>query len=1081
MEVQQILQSKEKLIDFLQEKGLQEEKDYPEEEYKEGIYFKINKRKLLVVYEIFDEEKLKEVKDHFLIDRGLSYCIIIFNQKLIFFRNFGDTKHFIYSERTKDKISKVDRIKNIDKEGFDFIFQAGKDISQQFYDSFKLKRDLLASSIKTDMEPTQKYLIAQKIFDRFFFIYFLCHKKLVKANNRNISGKNLFSEILLKQKEFLPNLKNLFDKFNLQGKNESRILKIDNYELFIPYLNGGLFRPDVLEEDLKISLSNKQWSEIFDFLNSYHWIIEDIRSLDDIEESEQDHKKEGYLTPEILGHVYERSVVEWEQKGFDEEAKKAVNKISERKKKGVYYTPEAITDYISNNTIIHYLLNKLDKKYSDFDLLVESKNKDDIKKAISVLDSIKVLDPACGSGAFLIKSSEILFHLKRRLNYVLGNKKDFYSLKLNIVTDSIYGVDILKGATEISKLRLWLWLISDYEMEEDVEPLPNIEYNLMCGNSLVGFTSFKGKLVEVSSKLISKTKRFEELKSEYKKSHGKTSVIIQELLEKEMTSVRSELNSLYIQDLNSRGIDIFKVKKDTQFNFFGEKAKTKDDKYIYQEQFEKELLPFHWVLEFSEVFKGETPGFDVVIGNPPYATNYAKHSTKIKQQTIDLLKVHFNFSITRKINRYNLVMFFLERNIHLSKKEALVSMIIDGSGFYTTVYTEIRKELIENSKIKELVDNLDVFEGVNTKQIILTYVNIKEDSNYKILWRDGIKGELQNIESIYWKSNSEFNFLKPNSDLELIEHIDKWEILDNNFSPISGMNVTNRPESGLKPFLSEERINDKYHKAIFSGNISAFNLKYPTKEQLNETSRKLPYICFDKNLGYEMNEYLAKIGEKARVSLGKTDERYKQPKLFVRQSLSGKNLIECAYSDDFDFYCDNSVYVINSFQKSKHELLYLMLVLNSKIVTFYAKEKEILSKASAGSATRLPIGSNRGKGLKDIPIPFNEHNLFLFKLSEMLITLYEKEDENLDNIEFILNLKDYCIYEIYLKEKLQTNLLDKIKPLIKYISEIKDDSKKLQVIEEFIKKVEESKEIQAELEKIKTHPWVKVIESKNEK
>jgi hypothetical protein len=293
------------------------------------------------------------------------------------------------------------------------------------------------------------------------------------------------------------------------------------------------------------------------------------------------------------------------------------------------------------------------------------------------------------------------------------------------------------------------------------------------------------------------------------------------------------------------------------------------------------------------------------------------------------------------------------------------------------------------------------------------------------------------------------------------------------------MNVTNRPESGLRPFLSEEKLNKNYHKAIFSGNISAFNLKYPTKEQLNETSRKLPYICFDKDLGYEMNEYLAKIGEKARVSLGKTDERYKQPKLFVRQSLSGKNLIECAYSDDFDFYCDNSVYVINSFQKNKYELLYLMLILNSKIVTFYAKEKEILSKASAGSATRLPIGSNRGKGLKDIPIPFNKDNLFLFKLSEILMFLYKKEKDNLEVIEFILNFKDYCIYEIYLKERLKSNLLDKIKPLLKDISEIQNDTKKLQTIEDFIEKIEESKEVQTELEKIRTHHWVKIIENKD--
>ena len=476
MEVQEILESKEKLIKFFKEKGLQEEKDYSDDEYKEGAYFKIDKRKLLVVYEIVDEEKLKEVKDHFLIDRGLSYCVIVYNHKLIFFRNFGETKHFIYSERTKNNRSKIDKLENIGV-SIDSLFQS-KDISAQFYEAFKQKRNLLVQHIKNNIEPTEKYLIAQKIFDRFFFIYFLCHKGIIKFDNGGkISGENLFSRILLKKGNFLENLKKLFHLFNSVEKN---ILEIGEYKIVIPYLNGGLFRPDVLEQDLDVSLTNKQWEEIFEFLNSYHWIIEDVKATEEHEER--------ILTPEILGHVYERSVVEWEQKGFEKEAEESVKKISERKKKGVYYTPESITDYISKNTIIPYLLDKLGNKYSSFEELIESKNKKDMREALKFLDEIKVLDPACGSGAFLIKASEVIFGLKRRLYYELGEKKNFYDLKLDIITENIYGVDILTGAIEIAKLRLWLWLISDFEeSKNEIKALPNIEYNLKVGNSLIGW------------------------------------------------------------------------------------------------------------------------------------------------------------------------------------------------------------------------------------------------------------------------------------------------------------------------------------------------------------------------------------------------------------------------------------------------------------------------------------------------------------------------------------------------------------------------------------------------------------------
>jgi len=313
MQIQEILEGKEKLKDFLKSRGFQEEKKYIDDEYPDGTYFKLNNNKLIVVYELSNEEKLKEVKDHFLIDRGLCYCIISLDNKLVFFRNFGETKYFIYSKRTSENPSKVDKLKNI--ESFDSLFQS-KDISALFYEAFKIKRDLLVQNIKNDAEPVQKYLIAQKLFDRFFFIYFLCHKGIIKfEDGRNISGETLFTKILLQKGVFLNNLKQLFHLFNTQEKN---ILDIGDYQVIIPYLNGGLFRPDILEKDLDIRLKDNQWRDIFDFLNSYHWIIEDVKATEEYEEK--------ILTPEILGHVYERSVVEWESEGFENEAENAVKK-----------------------------------------------------------------------------------------------------------------------------------------------------------------------------------------------------------------------------------------------------------------------------------------------------------------------------------------------------------------------------------------------------------------------------------------------------------------------------------------------------------------------------------------------------------------------------------------------------------------------------------------------------------------------------------------------------------------------------------------------------------------------------------
>jgi hypothetical protein len=621
MNIQEILHGKKKLIEFLKEKGFKEEKDYADEEHADGTYFKIDKRKLLVVYEVFEEEKLKEIKDHFLIDRGLSYCIIVLDSKLIFFRNFGEGRHFIYSERTRDNPSKIDKLNNITS--FDSLFQS-KDISASFYEAFRLKRNLLVQHIKNDVEPVQKYLIAQKIFDRFFFIYFLCHKGIIKfKDGGKISGENLFTKILLKNGDFLKNLKKLFHLFNSQEKH---LLEIGEYQIVIPYLNGGLFRPDILEQDLDVRLKETQWEEIFEFLNSYHWIIEDVKSTEENEEK--------ILTPEILGHVYERSVVEWEQ-GFEEEAKAAARQTTERKKKGVYYTPESVTEYISKNTIIPLLIERLGKKYSSFDELIESKNKKDMGVALKILSEVKILDPACGSGAFLIKASELIFNLKRRLNYETKEKKDFYDLKLDIITENIYGADILAGAIEISKLRLWLWLISDFEeSKNEIKPLPNIEYNLKVGNSLIGWldekliqTSMNTPLTEnvngIFTGLIAYSEngsRSELIKARellrayklsdyieayyilykiYRREHGLRAEDLRSILETIRKSIYATVTPAFLDYVNT------KIKQ----NYDRKKPP------VTQEDFSK-LQPFHWRIDFGHIILNG--GFDIVIGNPPY-------------------------------------------------------------------------------------------------------------------------------------------------------------------------------------------------------------------------------------------------------------------------------------------------------------------------------------------------------------------------------------------------------------------------------------------------------------------------------
>ena len=284
-----ILKDKTSFESFLNEKGLKKNKDYVDNDYPDATFFELGDSKLLAVYEYENEDIIKEIKNHFLVDKGLTHCALFSNERIFFYRNFGEIRYFVYSKLTQHNKSKVDKLNNINL-NFDILFQF-KDISKKFYDEFRKQRDLLVRSMDIEISDIQKYLIAQKIFDRIFFIYFLCHKGIIHfENNENISGKSLF-KIFLERENFLENLYVMFKKFNEEKKSP---LKIDNYNLFIPFLNGGLFRINDIEKNLSSTWTDDDWKSIFKFLNEYHWIIED---------SDEELEEDKILTPEILGHV----------------------------------------------------------------------------------------------------------------------------------------------------------------------------------------------------------------------------------------------------------------------------------------------------------------------------------------------------------------------------------------------------------------------------------------------------------------------------------------------------------------------------------------------------------------------------------------------------------------------------------------------------------------------------------------------------------------------------------------------------------------------------------------------------------
>ena len=222
----------------------------------------------------------------------------------------------------------------------------------------------------------------------------------------------------------------------------------------IPYLNGGLFECDAVDE-LRIVLPRYLFSDLFSFLASYNFTVD---------ENDPDDAEIG-VDPEMLGKIFE-------------------SLLEDNKAKGAFYTPKEIVRYMCKESLIAHLASKLpDVADGVVRAFVESHEMQPELESYrnileSVLREVKICDPAIGSGAFPMGLLNELW----RCREALGTQMSRLELKKEIIENNIYGVDIERGAIDIARLRFWLSIVVD---SETAEPLPNFDYKFMQGNSLI--------------------------------------------------------------------------------------------------------------------------------------------------------------------------------------------------------------------------------------------------------------------------------------------------------------------------------------------------------------------------------------------------------------------------------------------------------------------------------------------------------------------------------------------------------------------------------------------------------------------
>lgn len=598
---------------------------------------------------------------------------------------------------------------------------------------FKIKdeiENLIKSDSKLEKEFREKKIspfeYSKKFMAQMIFIFFLQKKGWLGIKNKNksldtnLGPKNFIFRLFQKEYRDYNNFYNdilepLFYE-GLSKKVENNYFEFLNCKL--PFFNISLFEP-INNYDWKNTQIKIKDSTIQDLLEKFKMFNFTVN-----EEQDLDH--EIAVDPEMLGKVLENLMQDDERKLF-----------------GVFYTPRNIVYDMCKKSLFYFLKNRLNikdkEKQNYLDQLIDSSKKENFnylkendqkfnsfinnyhEKIDLELQNIKIIDPAVGSGAFLVEFLSLIVNLRSTLYKNQKNKElSLYNLKKFTIKNSIFGVDINKTSTEIAKMRLWLALIVNEERYTIYKSLPNLEFNLCDGNSL------------------------------------------------------SDANSL----ITNIDINLMKDLKDQYYDESDTLKKRKIEKklkFLFEEYQDKNI--FNFEINFNEVFiKG---GFDIVIGNPPYEILKAEQN-KEKNRLKKLLL--YDSAFEGELNYFKL---FMCKSMSLLKENGLLSFIFQYSFLGDKTCSKIRNLALKKNRIIEIEafperddQKKRVFESAKMSvcTLLLKKENIKEYSFNLSLWKDKFKKE--GFATIFSSDEiNDFNFSKipttTQKELQLLKKIMK--------------------------------------------------------------------------------------------------------------------------------------------------------------------------------------------------------------------------------------------------------------------------------------------------------------------
>ena len=632
------------------------------------------------------------------------------------------------------------------KKGNKWVEQETGEPDAQYFTSFKKDDKLVRDYIK-------------KMMGRIVFLYFLQSKGWLAGNLHYMH--DLFYDASDEVKgDFLDKVLEpmFFGLLNTKPEDRSSAPLVNGVGVKyipnadeIPYLNGGLFQQEKIDEVESVFPAG-MFQSLFDFFDSYNFTID---------ENDPNDAEVG-VDPEMLGKIFE-------------------NLLEDNKDKGAFYTPKEIVRYMCQESLTAYLQTGIDdaevkEHIANF---VKTNDVEELGGASSELAmsidqkliDVKICDPAIGSGAFPMGLLRELYACRKSIE--IFEEDNAADIKRHIIQNNIYGVDIEKGAVDIARLRFWLALIID---EKEPMPLPNLDFKIMQGNSLL--ESYKGVDLDVTSKKLKTGK-------DTKKTRGVLSLgfeeadvqkVIQDLVKSYFSITDHTLRAQRRKEIDKYVKDYIKICAEGNH----EVQDAVDELEIPNDQF------FLWHTYFADVF--EKGGFDIVIGNPPYVNveGISVEDKKIYKDTFTCFE-----------KRADLFSLFLEMALtKLGSASAVVTYIIPSIIHSNLSYKKLRNLFLDNKWLSEVCyTGGKVFHAPTVDTTILRFC---KRGNKKIILKNAVDFENQQVSSVPSDYFSLFQNLISISDQKTNDLMGKlfnhdFPRLDENFSVFQGIVTGNNP------------------------------------------------------------------------------------------------------------------------------------------------------------------------------------------------------------------------------------------------------------------------------------------------